>query len=768
MSANMLDRYAAGVVQRRWLVLVLATVVMLGASGGVPGIGVTNDHRVLFDEHDPQLLTLEELDATYTESNNALIAVAPAAGTVFTRETLGIVEELTEAAWSVPYATRVDSLTNFSHSEAEGDDLIVAPLVRGAAQLDDAGLRRVEDIALGSVELAGRLVSRDGRVAAVTVNFALPEETDAAVLEITDYLRALLDERRAALASAGGADVEFYLTGEVLMNRAFADATRDDLEQLTPVVFLVIVVVTVLLLRSLIAAAAVVVLLMFSINTTMGLAGWAGAVFNPVNAGVPIIVLTIAVADSIHIVTTTLAGLRQGLARNEAIIESLRVNAHPVFLTSVTTAIAFLTLNASESPPFHVLGNLVAFGVLAAFAYSMTLLPAVLSLLPLRAPKTVRGAAFFDNLADFVTRRRYVLLWAVGLGVAALATGIWRIDFTDNWTRYFDDRYEFRRDTDFVIDHLTGLESWEYSMDSGREHGITDPEYLRQVDAFAEWLRQQPEVAYVQAFPDVMRRLNRNMHGDDPAYDRLPDDAELASQYLLLYELSLPFGRDLNDRIDVAKSATRVTAAAGGGLTSAQQRAFDDRAQAWLRENAPALATAATGFTMTFAHLSERNLESMLRATIIAMGGISLVLIWVLRSWRVGLLSLVPNYLPAAMTFGLWGYAVGQVGLAGSVMTAVAFGIIVDDTTHFLTKYQRARRAGAAAADAVRAAFHATGRALWTTTAVLAAGFLVFASSGFEVSFALGTMVAITVVFALLADFLLLPPLLMVLDRRKT
>ncbi len=768
MTASMLDSYAASVVERRWLVLILATVVMLGASGGVPGIGVTNDHRVLFDEHDPELLTLEALDATYTESNNALIAIAPASGTVFTPEMLGLVEELTEAAWQVPYATRVDSLTNYSHSEADGDDLIVAPLVQGADLLDEAGLRRIEDIATDSVEIAGRLVSRDGRVAAVNVNFALPEETDAAVLEITDHLRALLDERRADLAEREGVDAEFYLTGEVLMNRAFADATRDDLEQLTPVVFLVIVVVTVLLLRSLIAAVAVVVLLMFSINTTMGLAGWAGAVFNPVNAGVPIIVLTIAVADSIHIVTTTLAGLRQGLARNEAIVESLRVNAHPVFLTSVTTAIAFLTLNASESPPFHVLGNLVAFGVMAAFAYSMTVLPAVLSLLPLRAPKTPRGGAFFDNLADFVTRRRYVLLWAVGLGVAVLATGTWRIEFTDNWTRYFDDRYEFRRDTDFVIDHLTGLESWEYSMDSGQEHGITDPKYLRQVDAFAEWLRQQPEVAYVQAFPDVMRRLNRNMHGDDPAYDRLPDDAELASQYLLLYELSLPFGRDLNDRIDVAKSATRVTAAAGGGLTSAQQREFDERAQAWLRENAPELATAATGFTMTFAHLSERNLESMLRATIIAMGGISLVLIFVLRSLRVGVLSLVPNYLPAAMTFGLWGYVVGQVGLAGSVMTAVAFGIIVDDTTHFLTKYQRARRTGADAAEAVRSAFHATGRALWTTTAVLAAGFLVFASSGFEVSFALGTMVAITVVFALLADFLLLPPLLMVLDRRKT
>ena len=768
MSETLLDRYASWVVQRPWLVVALAGLVMLAISAGLPGIGVTNDHRVLFDEHDPELQALEALDETYTESNNALIAIAPATGTVFTRETLGLVEEITAAGWRVPYASRVDSLTNYSHSEADGDDLIVAPLVEGASQLDEEDLRRIEDIALGSVETAGRLVSRDGNVAAVTINFALPEETDAAVLEITDHLRALLDERRAELAQTGASQAEFYLTGEVLMNRAFADATQDDMEQLTPIVFAVIVALTIALLRSLIATIAVTLLLMFTINSTMGLAGWLGTVFNPVNAGVPIIVLTIAVADSIHVVTTTLAGLRKGMERNEAIIESLRVNAHPVFLTSVTTALAFLSLNASESPPFHVLGNLVAFGVMAAFAYSMTLLPALLSLLPLRAPKSPRGVQFFDNLADFVTRRRHMLLWAVGISVVLLSTGVWRIEFTDNWTRYFDERYEFRRDTDFVIEHLTGLESWEYSLDAGREQGITDPTYLRQVDAFAEWLRQQPEVGHVQAFPDVMRRLNRNMHGDDPAFDRLPDDAELASQYLLLYELSLPFGRDLNDRIDIGKSATRVTASARRGLTSSQQRELDARAQSWLQANAPELTTSATGFTMTFAHLSQRNIESMLRATILAMAVISLILIWVLRSWRVGLLSLVPNYLPAVMTFGLWGYLVGQVGLAGSVMTAIAFGIIVDDTTHFLTKYQRARHGGALAPEAVRAAFHATGRALWTTTAVLAAGFLVFASSGFEVSFALGTMVAITVVFALLADFLLLPPLLMALDRRKT
>ena len=258
------------------------------------------------------------------------------------------------------------------------------------------------------------------------------------------------------------------------------------------------------------------------------------------------------------------------------------------------------------------------------------------------------------------------------------------------------------------------------------------------------------------------------MNGDDDSYYRIPEDGALAAQYLLVYELSLPFGSDLNNRIDIAKSSTRLTAMARGGLTAREQREFDTRAQDWLTANAPDLVTPATGFTITFAHLSQRNIESMLQATILAMGGISIILLLVLRSWRLGLISLIPNYVPAAMSFGVWGYLVGQVGLAGSVMTAIAFGIVVDDTTHFLTKYRRVRNEGRSPADAIRATFQATGRALWTTTAILVAGFLVFASSGFEVSWTLGVLVAITLVLALVADFLLLPPLLMALDRRKT
>ncbi len=202
--------------------------------------------------------------------------------------------------------------------------------------------------------------------------------------------------------------------------------------------------------------------------------------------------------------------------------------------------------------------------------------------------------------------------------------------------------------------------------------------------------------------------------------------------------------------------------------TSQGLRRLDGRAQDWLSANMPDRAAAATGLSMVFAHLSQRNIEGMLRGTIIAMAIVSFILILVFRSVRLGLVSLIPNFIPAAMSFGLWGYLFGRVGIASSVVTAIAFGIVVDDTIHFLSHYLKARRKGLPAPEAVRSTFNAVGQALWSTTAVLSAGFLVFASSGFEISWALGILVTITIVFALLADFLLLPTLLMAIDRRKS
>lgn len=155
------------------------------------------------------------------------------------------------------------------------------------------------------------------------------------------------------------------------------------------------------------------------------------------------------------------------------------------------------------------------------------------------------------------------------------------------------------------------METYEYSLDSGQEGGVTNVEFLRQVEAFAEWYRSRPEVAHVFAISDAMKRLNKNLHGDDPAYYTLPDDSDLAAQYLLLYEFSLPVGRDLNNLIDVDRSSTRVTVVLKS-LATSEKIELDNLAKAWLRENAPSLETGASGVAVVGAQSIQRNIEGML------------------------------------------------------------------------------------------------------------------------------------------------------------
>ncbi len=757
-----LERYTAVLFRYRWLTVIVSTAIMLAMAAGAGFITTSNDQRTLFSKDNPQLLIFDALEATYAVSNNVLIAVAPQTGSVFTRDALAAIEDLTEAGWQTPHSTRVVSLTNYIHSAAEGDELRVGPLVKGARSLSDDDLKQVEKIALGEAELAGRLVALDGRVGGVIIDFVMPDDQDRATIEITDHLDSLLNQARADHPG-----INYYAAGHAITDRAFATVSQDDLGTLTPIVFLVIIAVAIVLLRSVLTTVAVVFVLFFVLATTMGFAGWVGAVFDPISASMPLMVLVIAIGDSIHVVSGTLQAMRRGLDRNAAITESLRLNAYPVFLTSVTTAIGFLSLNTAASPPFHTLGNFAAFGVLCAFLYSLIFLPALLSILPLR-PRLVPSTetTFFDRFADFLINRRVPVLLSMTTVVVVLAIGIFRIEFGDNLRQMFDEQYPIRRDATYIGSHLTGLDQLEYSLRSGREGGITDSDYLRKVEAFAEWYREQSEVIHVQAFTDIVKRLNRNMHGDDPAYHRLPDAADLTAQYLLLYELSLPFGSDLNDRINVKRSATRMTVVIEE-ITAPALRRLDARAQAWIRANAPGLTDEATGMSVVGAHLAEQNFSGMLSGTGLALALISFILIGVFRSVKIGLISLLPNFVPLIMTFGLWGHFVGQMGFVVSAAVAITFGIIVDDTIHFLSKYLEARRAGRSASEAVRSTFRKAGHALWTTTAILVAGFLVFYASGFEPSWVLGVIVALTAALALVADFLFLSTLLIVLDQRE-
>lgn len=756
------NRIGIIVVKYRWLLVPTFICLALLAASGMRFLTFSNDSRMFLSKENPQLQALEALERTYTKVENVLFIIAPKSGNLFERETLEAIEFLTEESWKIPFSSRIDSLSNYQHTWAVEDDLMVKDLIRDAHSLSPEEITAIKNIALSEPMLVHSFIDDKGSVTGININVIKPDDGTYDIEKVVSAVLALQQLMREKYPL-----LDIYLTGGVMADSAFGEAPERDMRSLIPMMFALLLLLIGLSLRSIPATISTLLVILFSAITGLGLAGWLGMVLTPASATAPIIILTLAVADSIHILVTVFHQMRGGAARHHAIQESIRVNFQPVLITSVSTAIGFLTMNFSDAPPFRDLGNVVAMGVISAFLYSVFFMPALVALLPLKVKrKNTRQGRIFDSLADFVIARRTPIFRAMIVLIIITGSGIPRIHLNDDFIKYFDHSYPFRIASDFSAVHLAGLEIIDYHLDSGIEGGINDPGYLSTVEDFANWFRSQPEVRHVYTITDIMKQLNMNMHGDDPHWYRLPEKRDLAAQYLLLYEMNLPFGLDLNNRINVDKSATRMTVTMPN-IGTAGVLDLERRGREWLQEHASSMTTYGSGLTIIFSYISERNIRSMLKGSIIALVLISLLMIIALRSFRLGILSLMPNLFPAFMALGVWGIFVGQVGLTVSVMIAMTLGIVVDDTVHFLSKYQRGRNEHSMSSeDAIRYAFRTVGSAIWVTTLALVSGFGVLAFSGFQVNAHMGAMTAITIVFALILDFFFLPTLLMKLEDR--
>ena len=662
----MIERYAAWVVRNRWLVIALTVIATLALATGGKNLSFTNDYRVFFSKENPQLLAFEELQEAYTKSDNVLIMLEPKDGDVFSAETLAAVADLTERSWQVPFSIRVDSLTNYQHMDAEEDDLIVADLVEDLDALSAEELERIRSIAMAQPTIVKKLLAPDSRVTGVNITMEMPGELSAAELalpvaertskdpmkaleEAVIFVRAMVTDMEREYP-----DIKFTGSGLVLLNQAFSEASITDMKTIIPLAFAVIIVGVLVLIVSPVAMIATVLVVLMSILAAMGTAGWMGFKLTPPSASAPTLILTLAVADCVHYLVTFYQNLRKGMDRHAAVIESLRINFSPIFLTSITTAIGFLSLNASDAPPFRDLGNITAMGVMFAFFFAVTFLPAFSAVMPARAKlRDTEKATKMDGFANFVINFRRPLFWVMGVIMIGLAVIAPKNELNDVFVHYFDKSVPFRVEVDEITDKLSGLYIVDFSVDSKEEGGVSGPEFLADVEKFENYLLSLPEVQHVSAITETMRRLNRSMHGDDEAYYKLPESRELSAQYLLLYEMSLPYGLDLNNQINFDKSTTRISATLETIPTSEMLR-IEQESIAWMKTNTPNIVSVPSGPTIMFSHIGMRNIISMLSGTGIALVLISLILVFALRSAKFGAISLIPNIAPALMAFGVW------------------------------------------------------------------------------------------------------------------
>lgn len=735
------------------------------------------DYNIYFEDDEPHLLAHEEMQDIYTKSDNIAIIIKPENKDVFTKRNLSIIHEITELSWQTPYVIRVDSISNFQHTSADDDDLIVEDFVLDPKQLDTKRIEYIKAAALNEKSLVNRLVSENGATTIISVTVELPPSVDrSAELSVQAEQRLLRDVAEPEIVSFHRQiladyqqrypDLEMHLGGVPVMTNTFSESALKDASTLTPLMYGVIILLLAVFLKSIGSVVGTVLLIACASSVGVASAAWFGYALNMVNITAPTIILTIAVCDSVHILVIYLRGLSAQLTPVEAMKESLRLNFQPIILTSITTAVGFLTLNFSISPPFQSFGNMTAVGVLWAMLLSFTLLPAVTILLVRkRKVASLKKVDFLQKYSRFIVCHHKAVFIFTILVAGVLIAFIPKNVIDDDPISYFKPGVDFRDASDFLIENLPGVKDVNFSVSCDTPGCINGVDFLNKISQFEAWLSAMPEVVYVSSYTDVVKRLNRSMNRDDQGFYKIPDNSDLSAQYNLLYEMSLPYGLDLNNQINIDKSAVRIAVLAER-LTTGELIRLEERGREWLQKNYSSNVTPGASVSLMFAHLGVKNINSMLLGGIFAIIGVTLTILIAMRSLRYALISMIPNSIPALMAFGAWGLLVSQINMAVAGVFSISLGILVDDTVHFITKYRDGRfNRGLSPEEAIHHAFSRVGSALIITTIVLMVGFGMLLLSDFNLNSMMGLLTAITIGIALIFDFLILPSLLMMLDK---
>lgn len=742
----------------RWAVWIVWAHVLVGVAcaPGLFRLETSSDTRVFYGDN-VYHQNLKDFEAAFQKNNSVLFLMRLDHARIDESPALAAaLRAATDAAWKLPYSMRVESLSTYPHIESSEGEFALEPLLDvicpKACRADTEGL-------LADPLISARLVSKDATTVGVYVAFDLPVGTRA-VQEITAAIRALAGELEAANS---GLEVQFV--GGITMMSAFSEASRRDAATLIPLVLLLQFGLLIVILGEARLVAFLLLTGIYGSVVAMGLAGWLGWKVNAATSITPVLILTLAVASGLHLLVTY---VRQRVSAKadpaQAVTIALDLNRKPIVLTALMSIVGFLSMNFANAPPLWELGNLVALGLTAATTMLLFVLPVWL-----RRMSTLRvlpSAYFASSGLDWIADHRGRALTAGVLAFSVLAVaGLGRIELNDDFVEYFDESYEFRQAAEYARHHMSGPNLLDIVVKAPEADGIYDPAYMDMVVKFSAWLRGEPFVASVVSVGDILGKVAHAFTGDRDLSRRSPE--ELA-QFVLTYELSLTAGQDLEDYFDKSRQATRVSALLTGG-DSRTVSGLEDAIYRWFEPyRAAGYTVIVTGISVPVAHMSILNVTSMMWGIVVSLVVSALLMGWYFRSVRILVLTAPAIFLPSAMGFGLWGWLVGEIGLAASVVAAMTIGIIIDDAIHIIYRYEHTREVlNEPPRAAARATVSSVGLSIFGTSVALGGGFLLLGLSGFQVTRTLGLCTAFIVLCGLIVDLVLVPRALVWLDERK-
>ncbi len=765
------------------LLLVGFSIALIGGVVWLASMArIDNSYESFFDPEDTTFTKYEQYreDFGSDEISYVLYEAPDAEHGVFDLDVMRRIAELTDALIDeVPFVYDVKSLANAELTVGVEDGIEIEKIEDDFPEAQ-AALLAYRDRFLDKPLLVGGLLSDDARHGALIIEMdrsstdpvdeiMVDPELGSAMENI--YPQATESVIAEILARPEYAGIRFYHSGDVPLNAYYARVIERESGGLMLSMVAFVALMLGFFFRSVAGVVGpifVVTIASISVAAFIHVMGWT---LDMTFSSVPTLIVAIGVAHGVHILSEFRHRLVELGDRRSALVETMRLVGTPSLLTSLTTAAGFGSMSFVPIKAIAHMGAYSAFGVMAAFFLSVTLLMAFLSFGP-RQP-TARQIARIDRAEEgrslrpllhaaasmAIRWRSTILVVSAGVFVFAFA-GMAQIQVDSNWMDDFRDEVPLKQVTQRVDAVMGGMSNFIYLFETDEEGGIKEPAALREIERVQQFAERDPDlVRKTYSIVDVLKDLNRAFHSDDPSYYRIPESRELVAQYLLLYEMS--GGEETEKLVSPDYRRAGLELRLRLGPTSEIAGLHRDVMTAIEAEPLEATRVSPTGIGALWLKLMDYIVSSQVEAFMIAFVVIAGMMIGVFRSFKVGLISMVPNLAPVFLALGALGWLDLPLDYSKISIAGVAMGIAVDDTIHLISRFRYEFERLGRYREALYAAMNDVGRALIITSVALIMGFLVTTRSELASQEVQGYLLAATIAVALIADFLLMPALIL-------
>jgi len=759
-------RLMGWIVDHPWWVIALTGAVTLLFAAFIPGIKTEQDFREYLPRDDPAVQALEEAEERYGAQIFSLIAFE-ADDTVFQVSTLEKIKDLEDRIAEIPGVEEVQSLLTAQIITGTEAAITVGPAAPGGRVPESPEeLSAYRDRVMGSRQLRGMFVSEDGQAAAIMFKLD-PRLSTVETEEIARKVEVMAREYEGP--------ERIYLAGGMFEALEAQRMMTRDLKVLLPVAVVMIVVVLYLSFRSLRGVVIPLVVVCLGVIWTVGAMAIAGVPFTVISIIIPVILLAMGTADGIHIVNRYYEVAARGLPKREVVLATMSEMTSPVVMTSLTTIAGFLSLLATFLVPQRQFGVFTAVGMAAELILSLTLIPAILSLLRLPATGTkeqqlehgflARGLARLGS--GVVRHRAWVLAIAVVL-VAISLVGVPRLRLETELSQYIGEDSPIAQTMQVMDDRFGGAMQLAIEIDTGRRDGLKDPEVLAKIAALEEFLEAEPAISTTNSIADLVREMNQKFHGDDPAYYVIPEDGRLVSQLLFLFTFQ---GGSLGSMALGDFSAGEVFARVQGIDSTQEIEELMERIQAYLDENFNVHGIRAREVGIAQVSISLLNRLVASQATSL---GTSMVAVWaivalLMRSLLAGLISLIPLVITVALNFGFMAYTGRPLDIATMMIGSIVIGVGIDYAIHFQSRFrlEYARAKNPKPAQIIEQTMRTSGRGIVYNAVTVGLGFAVLVFSTLKGTAIFGSLIATAMGLSALAALTVIPALLATLRPRS-